>query len=297
MAVRLRIPTRPVFTLALLAGCIGSATAQSLLAPGAQVEKLAGGFAFVEGPVANAAGDVYFSDIPNNRIHLWRVAAGELTVARENSGGANGLALDRDGNLIACEGTARRLTRMSPDGTVTVLADAYDGKRLNSPNDLWIDPKGGIYFTDPRYGAADNLEQDGMHVYYLPPGGGPPARVTSDLERPNGVIGTPDGRTLYVADHGAGKTYAYAVESDGSLSGRREFAPQGSDGMTMDERGNVYLTGQAVTVYDPQGRLIETIPTPETPANVAFGGPDRNLLFITARTSLYAVKMTVAGAR
>ena len=266
----------------------------SLIAKDAKVEKLAGGFKFTEGPAVDAKGNIYFTDIPNNRIHIWSVD-GKLSTFREKSGGANGLFFDKAGNLIACEGGGRRVTSIAPDGQVTVLAEKYDGKRLNSPNDLWVDPDGGVYFSDPRYGSKEGLEQDGFHVYYISADRKQINRVTSDLKMPNGVLGTKDGKRLYVADPGAGTTYAYAIEGTGKLGPKKLFAEQGSDGMTLDEQGNLYLTGKGVNVYNPTGKRIETIPVPEGPANLCFGGTDRQTLFITARTSLYAVKMRVRG--
>jgi gluconolactonase len=265
-----------------------------LVAPGAKVEKLAGGFRFTEGPAADARGNIFFSDIPNNRIHKWSLD-GKLTTFRENSGGANGLYFDRKGNLLACEGGGRRLVSIDPEGNVTVLADKYDGKPFNSLNDLWIDPKGGVYFTDPRYGRRDNMEQDGEHVYYLTPDGKKVIRVIDDMVRPNGVIGTRNGKKLYVADHGGKKTFVYKINEDGTLSNKKLFAPEGSDGVTTDNQGNVYLTTKVVAVYNKKGEKIEEIEVPEQPANVTFGGRDKKTLFITARTSLYAVRMRVKG--
>jgi sugar lactone lactonase YvrE/L-ascorbate metabolism protein UlaG (beta-lactamase superfamily) len=267
----------------------------SVVADGAKVEKLAGGFAFTEGPAADAQGNVFFTDIPNNRIHKWSLD-GKLTTFRENSGGSNGLYFDKDGNLLACEGGGRRLVSIDMKSNVTVLADKYQGKKFNSLNDLWIDPKGGIYFTDPRYGNRDGMEQDGEHVYYLAPGRKKLIRVIDDMVRPNGIIGTPDGKTLYVTDHGGRKTFAYKIEQDGTLSQKKLIAPEGSDGMTIDNEGNIYLTTAAVAVYDKQGNKIATIDVPERPANVCFGGKDNQTLFITARTSLYSVRMRVKGA-
>ncbi|MHC4297434.1 MAG: SMP-30/gluconolactonase/LRE family protein, partial [Planctomycetota bacterium] len=266
----------------------------SVLAPGASVEKLAGGFAFTEGPAADDQGNIFFSDIPNNRIHKWSLD-GKLSTFRENSGGANGLFFDKGGNLLACEGGGRRLVSINPQGAVTVLADSYEGKRFNSLNDLWVDPKGGVYFTDPRYGRRDNMEQGGEHVYYLSPDRKKVVRVVDDMVRPNGVIGTPGGKKLYVTDHGGSKTFSYAISADGTLSNKKLFAPEGSDGMTIDNEGNIYLTTSAVTVYDKEGRKIETIEIPERPANVAFGGADGHTLFITARKSLYSVRTRVKG--
>jgi len=268
---------------------------KSLVAPGAQVKKLAGDFKFTEGPAGDAQGNVYFSDIPNNRILKWSLD-GKLSTFLENSGGANGLYFDKDGNLIACQGGERRLVSISPKGEITVLADKYEGKKFNSLNDLWIDPKGGIYFTDPRYGGKEGMEQDGEHVYYLTPDRKKVIRVISDMVRPNGVIGTPNGRRLFVADHGEGQTYTYATNEDGTLSKKKLFAPAGSDGMTIDRRGNIYLTGKTVTIYNRKGAKIQEIAVPEGPSNVTFAGKDNKTLFITARTSLYGIDMAVKGA-
>ena len=281
--------------LILIVVMVCSDTEASVVDDGAKVEKLAGGFTFTEGPAADAQGNIYFSDIPNNRIHKWSLE-GKLSTFREKSGGANGLYFDKDGNLLVCEGGGRRLVSIDAKGNVTVLADKYQGKKLNSLNDLWIDPKGGIYFTDPRYGGRDGMEQDGEHVYYLSPDRKRLVRVIDDMVRPNGVISTPDGTKLYVADHGGRKTFAYKIEQDGTLSGKKLFAPEGSDGMTIDNEGNVYLTGRVVSVYNKDGEKIEEIKVPEGPANVCFGGKDNQTLFITARTSLYSVRMRVKGA-
>ncbi len=282
-----------LFALAYLAACDLTA-AEELLAPGAKVERLADGFAFTEGPACDAKGNVFFSDVRNSRIHKWSLD-GTVTASREDTGRANGLFFDRKGNLLACEGGNRRLTSISPDGEVTVLADNYNGKKLNSPNDLWIDPLGGVYFTDPRYGPQDGMEQDGFHVYYLPPDGKKLTRVLDDLVKPNGVVGTADGKLLYVADAGDNKTYVYEIQTGGSLANRKLIAQQGSDGMTLDERGNLYLTRGAVQVYDHEGKKIDTIEVSEGPANVCFGGADRRTLFITARKGLYSVRMNVRG--
>ncbi len=273
--------------------CVTSA-AEELTAPGAKVEQLAEGFAFTEGPARDALGSIYFTDIPNARIHKWS-PDGKLSTLRENSGGANGLFFDRAGNLLACEGGNRRVTSIAPDGQVTVLADSYGGKKLNSPNDLWIDPKGGVYFSDPRYGSQEGLEQDGFHVYYLPPDRKPLLRLIDNLVKPNGVVGTADGKLLYVADAGDGKTYVYRIQEDGSLADRRLIAPVGSDGMTLDDQGNLYLARNAVHVYSPDGKKLAEIDVPEAPSNVCFGGADHRTLFITARKGLYAIRMNVSG--
>ncbi|MBN1126389.1 MAG: SMP-30/gluconolactonase/LRE family protein [Sedimentisphaerales bacterium] len=263
--------------------------------PGATVTKLADGFGFTEGPAADKAGNVYFTDIPNDRIHQWSLD-GKLSVYKIKTGGANGLFFDKKGNLLACAGGNRMLLIYPPnEGTTQVLADEFEGKKLNSPNDLWIDPKGGVYFTDPRYGNRDNMEM-GEHVYYLLPNQAGLIRVIDDMTRPNGVIGTPDGKTLYVADQGEGKVYKYRIKPDGTLGNKALFVESGCDGMTMDERGNVYITADAVLVYSPAGGLVEKIEVPERPANVCFGGSDRRMLFITARTGFYAIPVRVKGA-
>lgn len=285
-----------LMVLLILTGVIVYSDAEAnVVADGAKVEKLAGDFSFTEGPAADAQGNIYFSDIPNNRIHKWTLD-GELSTFRENSGGANGLYFDKDGNLLACEGGGRCLVSIDKKGEITVLADKYEGKKFNSLNDLWIDTKGGVYFTDPRYGNREGMEQDGEHVYYLSPDRKKLIRVIEDMVRPNGLIGTPDGKILYVTDNGDGKTFSYRINWDGTLRGKELIAPEGSDGMTIDNEGNIYLTTRGVAVYDEQGNKIETIDVPERPANVTFGGKNNHTLFITARTSLYSVRMRVKGA-
>ena len=266
----------------------------SVVADGAKLEKLAGDFRFTEGPAADAKGNIFFTDIPNNRIHKWSLD-GKLSTFRENSGGSNGLYFDKKGNLLACEGGGRRLVSITPKGEVTVVVDKYQDKKFNSLNDLWIDPKGGIYFTDPRYGNREGMEQDGEHVYYLTADRKKLTRVIDDMVRPNGIIGTRNGKRLYVTDHGGKKTFVYRINKDGTLSKKKLFAPEGSDGMTIDNEGNIYLTTNAAVVYNKKGEKIETIKVPEGPANVTFGGKDKKTLFITARTSLYCVRMRVKG--
>lgn len=276
------------------AGSINS----DLVAAGASVTKLADGFVFTEGPAVDADGNVYFSDVRTSKTYKWSVD-GELTTFREPSGAGNGMFFDRAGNLLVCESGDRRVTRVAMDGSVAVLADSYDGKKLNSPNDLWLDPKGGIYFSDPRFRDQTGVEQDGNHVYYIPSDGAPIRRVIDDLVAPNGVLGTADGSRLYVADHGpftgSEMTYVYDIQPDGSLGGPQIAAPQGSDGMTLDEHGNLYLTSAGVDVYSPSGEKIVSIAVPEQPTNVVFGGTDRQTLFITARTGVYSLRMAVRG--
>jgi len=265
-----------------------------IMVPGAKLEKVADGFTFTEGVASDTRGHVYFSDIPASRIHYYdHTDQGKIFL--ENSNRANGLHVDQTGNIIACEGAeGGRLVQVSPEGSVSIIAEGYDGKSFNSPNDLWESPNGGFYMTDPRYGRSrDNLPQDGEHVYYISQDRKKVHRVTDDLVRPNGVTGTVDGSILYVADHGSGKTYRYTILKDGSLTEKQLFADEGSDGMTIDSQGNVYLTNTAVKVYNPAGRLIETIEVPESPTNVAFGGKNGKTLYITARTSVYKLEMRV----
>ena len=292
--------------VAAVVGCGKEAAGEelSVVAAGAEVKKLAGGFRFTEGPAADAESNIFFTDIPNNRIYKWSLPApvvaqaqvdGKLSTFRENTGGANGLFFDKAGNLVVCEMGNGRLVSIDMDGKLTVLADKYDNKPFNSLNDLWIEAKGGIYFTDPRYGRRDNLPQDGEHVYYLSADGKKLIRVIDDMVRPNGLIGTADGKVLYVADPGANETYVYRIKKDGTLSDKKLFATEGSDGMTIDNEGNIYLTTSVVAVYNSGGEKIETIVVPERPSNVCFGGKDKRTLFITARTSLYSVRMRVKG--
>jgi gluconolactonase len=188
-------------------------------------------------------------------------------------------------------------------GNHTVLVTDYQNKRLNGPNDLWISPGDGVYFTDPLYVRQywtrnPAIQQDGHHVYYIPPGRETLRRVTDDLVKPNGIIGTPDGRYLYIADLGAGKTYRYSILPDGNLAGKKLFVPMGSDGMTIDNRGNIYLTGHGVTVFSPDGVKIAHIPVEARwSANVCFGGKNRKILYITASEYLYALRMKVKGVK
>ncbi len=273
-------------------------SSSALIAPGASVTKLADGFVFTEGPAADAKGDVFFSDVRGNKTYKWTIGEG-LSTVREDSGNGNGLYFDSAGNLFVCESGNRRITRISPDGQLTIVADRYDGKKLNSPNDIWVSPSGGIYFSDPRFGSQEGVEQDGNNVFYVPRVGAPAQLVAGDLQAPNGVLGTADGTKLYIADHGpqggAEETYVYDIRADGTLANRRLAAPEGSDGMTLDEHGNLYLTAAGVEVYSPDGRKIASIPVPEQPSNVAFGGPDHRTLFITARTGFYSLQMNVRG--
>ncbi len=285
----------------LCAGLLRAADS-NIIAPGAALEKLAGSFEFTEGPAADKDGNVFFTDQPNDRIVKWSATDGTVSDWLKPCGRSNGTYFDKDGNLIACADEKNALWSIAPDKKVTVLVKDFGGKLLNGPNDLWIRPDGGIYFTDPLYKRSywkrdPAMQQDGQHVYFLASDRRNLKRVTMDLKQPNGIIGTSDGHTLYVADIGAGKTHAYDVQVDGSLTNKRVFCELGSDGMTLDNEGNVYLTGRGVTVFDRAGKQIEHIDVPEGwTANITFGGKDQHLLFITASKSVYGLKMRVKGA-
>jgi gluconolactonase len=282
-------------------GPLASGVGARAVAPGARLEKLAGGFEFTEGPTCDAEGNVFFTDQPNDRILKWSVE-GKLSTFLQPAGRANGMYFDPGGNLIACADEKTALWSIAPDGKVTVLVGEYAGNLLNGPNDVWVRPDGAVYFTDPFYDRPwwthHTMPQDGQHVYFLSADRRRLVRAADDLEKPNGIIGTPDGKTLYVADIGAGKTYRYDIAPDGSLTGKTLVAGHGSDGMTLDSEGNLYLTGDGVLVLDREGRQVEHIQVPDErwTSNVSFGGKDRQTLFITASTGLYGVRMRVKGA-
>jgi len=298
-----------VKTTILLLACFGlimQLTAEStneastLIAPGAKLEKLSGEFKFTEGPTCDDAGNVFFTDQPNNRIMKWSLD-GQLSTFLQPAGRANGMYFDKQGNLIACADEKTELWSIIPDGKHTVLAKEFNGQRLNGPNDVWVRPAGGLYFTDPFYKRDwwdyNERPQDGEHVYFLSADRKTLKRVTTDLVQPNGLIGTPDGKTLFVADIRAGKTWAYDIQPDGTLGNKRLRCKLGSDGMTLDTEGNLYLTGKGVIVFDQTGKQIGHISVPEPwTANVSFGGKDHRTLFITASTGLYSIRTKYAGA-
>jgi len=293
--------TAMVLGLELLMAHAQSAAGDGVVAPGATVEKLAGDFQFTEGPTCDAEGNLFFTDQPNDRILKWS-AEGGLSTFLQPAGRANGMYFDPRGNLIACADERTALWAIASDRQVTVIAGEYNGKPLNDPNDVWVHPEGALYFTDPFYPRSwwthDRMPQDGQHVYFLSADRKQLVRVTDDLEKPNGIIGTPDGKTLYVADIGAGKTYRFDIAPDGNLTGKTLLIDQGSDGLTLDNEGNLYLTGKGVSVFDKTGRQIEQINVPgeEWTANVSFCARDKRTLFMTAGKGLYGIKMRVTGA-
>ncbi|MDX9884011.1 MAG: SMP-30/gluconolactonase/LRE family protein [Prolixibacteraceae bacterium] len=288
---------KPTFILFLLLVSALSGNAQEqlpMLAKGSQLQKIQSGFAFTEGPAVAKNGEIYFTDQPNDKIYIWNEKSGirEFKVEGERS---NGLYFAADGQLVACADYRNKLIKIAMDGTKTVLVDQYDGKHLNGPNDLWVHPNGDIYFTDSYYHRSwwpegHTQVQDCRGVYCLRTNG-QLIRLIDDYKMPNGIIGTPDGKTLYVADIADGKTWKYSIEPDGTLSEKIFFAPEGSDGMTIDKKGNVYLTNRAVSVFAPNGKKLGEIDVPERPANICIGGKNRKTLFITARTSVYTTKM------
>lgn len=274
---------------------------KNLVAKNALVEKLGDGYSFTEGPAMDRPGNVFFTDQPNNKILKWSFSSGEITVFTENSGRSNGMYFNREGDLITCADMDNQVWSFDKEGNQKVLVENFKGNRLNGPNDIWISPRGGFYLTDPlykrKYWERDpEMQQDGNHVYFRSADGLQFFTVDENLVQPNGIVGTPDGKKLYIADMGADKTYVYDIEEDGYLTNRKVFVEMSSDGMTIDNRGNVYLTGKGVTVFNNKGSQIGHIPidAPWT-ANVCFGGGDRKTLFITASDAVYGLKMKVRG--
>jgi gluconolactonase len=294
--------SRTLVSLAVVGLLAASAAAQDgyPLAPGAKVTKLADGFKFTEGPTADADGNVYFTDQPNDRILVWGVDD-KLSTFVEPAGRANGLCFGPDGKLWVCADERNELWKVDvATKTKEVVVKGYNGKLLNGPNDVWVAPDGGAYFTDPYYKRdywdRGPEEQDTRGVYHVSPAG-EVTRVDDGFRAPNGLVGTPDGKTLYVSDLGRGRTYSYDIQPDGTLKNKRPFCEMGSDGMTLDADGNVYLTGKGVTVFSKSGKKVADIPVPgKWTANVCFGGKDMRTLFITAGEGLYGVQMRVKGA-
>ena len=275
--------------------------AESVVAPGAKPVKVASDFSFTEGPAADREGNVSFTDQPNDRILKWAVD-GTISEWLKPAGRSNGTYFDREGNLITCADGQNELWSISPEKKVTVLLKHFEGKLLNGPNDLWITPAGDFYFTDPLYKRdywqrSPERQQPGEYVYLFERKTAKARVVEREITKPNGIIGTPDGKALYVADIGARKTYVYHIAADGSLTDKKLFCSLGSDGMTLDSEGNVYLTGRGVTVFNAHGEQIDHIEIPEPwTANVTFGGKDLKTLFITASKTVYTVSMRVSGA-
>ena len=270
----------------------------NIIANGAEIIKAGTGYSFTEGPAVDKEGRVYFTDQPNDRIYVWDEDQG-VSLWLEGTERANGMYFDNENRLLACADEFNRIIRIEDTKNIEVVFENFDDKHLNGPNDLWVTPDGGIYFTDPYYHRdywqeGHTEDQDARGVYYLSPEG-EVKRVIDDYKQPNGLIGTPDGKLLYVADINDRKIWKYEIEEDGTLANKTFFAGEGSDGMTIDEKGNIYLTMGKVWVFSPQGDLIREIELPESPSNICFGGKNKKTLFITARTSVYTLEMNVAG--
>jgi gluconolactonase len=277
------------------------AAESKVVAKGAVPVRAGTGYAFTEGPAVDSKGNVYFTDQPNDRIFKW-TTDGKIEKFMEGAGRSNGLYIDKAGNLWSCADAKNELWKITRDKQHTVMVANFEGKKFNGPNDLWIAPQGSVYFTDPfykrDYWTRTEPEIDKQDVYYLSADGKTVSVAATDFMQPNGIVGSADGKRLYVADIGGKKTYVFDIHADGRLGERKLFADMGSDGMTIDNDGNLYLTGKGVTVFDKQGKQIDHIAIDEPwTANVCFGGKDRKTLFITASKSVYTVKMKVKGAQ
>ncbi len=275
-----------------------AADTSSIIAEGVQLQLISNQFSFTEGPTVDKKGNIFFTDQPNDKI--WKYGTdGKLSVFLDKSGRSNGLYFYKR-KLLACADEKNELWSISRNKKITVLLSNYKGQKLNGPNDLWVRPNGGIYLTDPYYQRSywtrKKPEIAGQKVYYLPKQKKDLVIADENIKQPNGIVGTPDGKYLYVADIGDKKTYRYVIQPDGTLKDRQLFTEQGSDGMTLDNLGNVYLTGNGVTVYNPEGKKIEHIAVPaKWTGNVCFGGKQKNKLFITASEAVYILDMKVRG--
>ncbi len=281
----------------------------SLIVPGAKVKRLAESMKFTEGPVwLPKEKKLVFSDIPSSKLMQWSEQGG-LSVFRESEN-ANGNILDLQGRIISCQHGARNVIRIEADGSTTVLADKFHGKRFNSPNDVAVRSDGTLWFTDPPWGLAEPHEIPGHWVYKLDPKSGRVEVIHKYLAMPNGIVFSPDETRIYISDTGGNKRHpdpefhklpasivCHEVSKDGKLGKKLFHIESGSDGMAVDVLGNLYTThGGKVHIYNSDGKELDPIDVPEGPANVCFGGDDYKTLFITARTSLYSVRMKHPGA-
>jgi gluconolactonase len=272
-----------------------------------QLERLWTGGRWVEGPVYSPAGRyLLWSDIPNDRILRWDETSYQVSVFRQPAGNTNGHTLDTEGRLVSCEHGNRRVTRTEHHGAITVLASEYDGKRLNSPNDVVVKRDGSVWFTDPAYGIDSDyegykgpIETGGCHVYRIGTDG-VLTRVADDFNRPNGLAFSPDESLLYISDSEEGTMRVFSVDGD-KLTGGDLFAEAGHgifDGFRLDTEGRIWTSaGDGVHVYHPDGTLLGKLHVPETVSNLVWGGPKRNRLFLTATTSVYSLFTTANGAR
>lgn len=278
-----------------------------ILEPGTKVEKLAGDFKFTEGPVwvldtSESGGYLLFSDIPDNAIYKWTPGS-KPTIFRQPCGNTNGHTLDLEGRLLSCEHSGRRVSRTEKDGKITTLAERYEGKRLNSPNDIVVKSDGSIYFTDPPYGIQKEQEELGFSGVYRIGKDGKLTLLTKEFPRPNGLALSPDEKKLYINDSQENIIQVFDVKPDGTLANGRLFADMKSpgkdgaaDGLKVDVKGNIYTTGpEGVWIYAPSGKLLGKIIPPEVPANVGWGDKDYRTLYLTARTGLYRVRLQTPG--
>ena len=266
----------------------------------AEIELISSQFSFTEGPASDAFGNVYFTDQPNDKIYVWNWKTNQIEEFLDKTGRANGTFFDQKGNLLTCSDENGEIWKINEDGVAEVLTISFEGKRLNGPNDLWVDENNGIYFTDPLY-VRDywkNFKQEiqEKNLYYRNSDG----KITKldTFTQPNGIVGSQKLKKLYVSDIDAHKTYVYDIQGDGKLTNKKLFCNLGSDGMTLDNLGNLYLTGKGVTVFNKNGEQIHHISVPENwTANVTFGGENFSTLFITASKSVYKLKMNVTGIK
>ena len=253
--------------------------------------KLVSGFKFLEGPSADIEGNLYFSDILQNKIFVW-TTEGTLKTVASNTNWGNGVYVNKKGHIYQCEIIGKQITLYKDFNTPIPIVTSNANLELNSPNDIWILPNGGIYFSDPNY--SESITKKNEAVYYIDPTTGKVTQVTHDLLRPNGIVGSYDGAKLYITDHLDNKTWVYQPNESGVLKDKKLFTNLGGDGLTLDNEGNVYITNtknSSVDIFDASGKLLTEIKIPEIPANVGFGGKNGHTLFITARTSLYAINM------
>jgi gluconolactonase len=262
------------------------------------IEKVAAGNRFTEGPVWSREGYLIFSDVPNNRMNKFVPGQGVASF-RVNTNGVNGNAFDAQGRLYSCESRTRRVVRTRKDGTLEVIAEKYEGKRLNAPNDIVVRKDGHVWFTDPAFGEqADHRELDFYGIFHITPKGELDL-VAKPKGRPNGIALSPNGRILYVSNSDERSVYAYDVDGRGRASNERVLITKTDgppDGLRVDEKGNLYVTCNELCIYSPEGKLIHKIQFPEQPRNCAFGDPDFETLYVTAMTSVYRVRLPVKGA-
>ena len=273
----------------------------SIVVEGVTPKLISHQFTFTEGASVDKHGNVFFTDQPNNQIWEYDIN-GKLSLFMDNAGRSNGCYFDAKGNLVTCADEHDEVWAISPSKKITVLVTSYKGHVMNGPNDLWIAPNGAMYLTDPYFQRdywqrkSADAGMPGEKVYYVAPGSKEPVLADTSVKKPNGIVGTPDGKTLYVADMGDWKTYKYTIAANGLLANKTLFANEASDGMTIDERGNIYLTNNGVQVYSPAGKKIKHIDIPEKwTSNICFGGKDKKLLFVTASEGIYTLPMLVKG--